>query len=125
MQMKKLLIFLLLITPYCFADWESIGLSVSNGVEIFIDRDSIVKKGDSVRIWIKANTSKESYKSSRTFVEYKCKEKEVELLEMTTFDDFDFKGAMKSYKYDASDPNRKHYIAPNSFDEEIHRRVCE
>lgn len=125
MKNKYFTLILIIFSCNAFSEWESIGLSVSNGVEIFYDRDSILTKGNSVRVWIKANTSKESYKSSRTFVEYNCKEKEVELLEMTTFDDFDLKGAMKSYKYDDNDPNKKHYIAPNSFDEEIHRRICE
>jgi hypothetical protein len=81
---------LMLSTAQAYAEWVEIGTS-NNDATVYVDPDSIRRKGDLVKMWIlydfKATQTvlNKSYLSSRSQAEYHCTEDRHRALATTSF----------------------------------------
>lgn len=91
-HMKRLLLitFLLLSSAPAYAEWVGIGTS-NNGATVYVDPDTIRRKGDLVKMWIlydfksTQTVLNKSYSSSRSQDEYDCTKDRHRALAITSF----------------------------------------
>lgn len=121
--MKKILFLLtILISSNVLGEWVPVTVTIDN-IMFFVDKDTITKKGNKVKYWQKMNlyTTDNEIKSIRSFHEADCKERTYKKLDVTSFNEIDFKGKMVA-NYKPSPTND--YIAPETSGEIIFNYVC-
>ena len=120
--MKKLILLLLmLMSNYCFANWESLGRSSS--YEYFIDPASMRKTDAKIKVWVMYNFNPPQISSVKQFEEYDCDEFRKRIMTIIKFD-----GAMGSGKVIADNDysNNMNYapVSPDSVGHKIWKKVC-
>ena len=121
--MKKILFLLtILISSNVLGEWVPVTVTIDN-IMFFVDKDTITKKGNKVKYWQKMNlyTTDNEIKSIRSFHEADCKERTSKKLDVTSFNEIDFKGKMLA-NFEPSPTND--YIAPETSGEIIFNYVC-
>ena len=121
--MKKILLLILfLITSNVLGDWEPVTFNTLNSL-IFVDKDTIRKRGNKVEFWqkINFNTPTTEVKSMRSFIEIDCKERTQTSLDVTAFSERNLQGNILST---FNPPRKIVYLAPDTAGDEILKYVC-
>jgi hypothetical protein len=124
--MKRLITALLILfSPLTQAEWKFIEES-DDGMKIFMDFKTIQRNENTIRIWLKAefksSPSKPAYLSSRSLVEYECREKKFRSLTWTNFSDNQLQGKVVD-KDTPSNPAWV-YAPPESIGLTLLQRAC-
>ena len=127
--MKKLFFLILLFPTISIGDYKFIemasDLSLNNTTAFFVDESTIQKDGVIIRFWLKANqVSRNSGNMTRdsvkAFEEVNCQDKSRKILQMTFYDDIDFKGTMLG----TSNEQNFTYIPPEAAYMSVIEFVC-
>ena len=87
---KTWLGILLLVSNMAYAEWTSVG-HFDNG-DFYIDRQSMIRKGDQREIWtlmdyrfVQMDANKNVFRSSRSMMQLNCAEKKGRIIHMSFF----------------------------------------
>lgn len=125
--MKRLLLGLMLLAATAAsAEWTDVG---GNDQFIqYVDRDTIRRNGNFVKMWdlvdfnsVQTSSGGKSYLSSKTQLQYDCKEERSQMLAFLWFD-----GKMGNGKVvvSGSDPDKWSPISPRSASEALWKIAC-
>ncbi len=130
--MKKMLILLLLmVSTNVFAEWTRYGDSADGDATVYIDVETIKRKGHKVKMWrlmdfktvqIFKGDNNTRYLSSITYNEYDCEEQTTRMLDF-----YQYSGKMRQGEIVYSAPNIKNEaesILPGSIAEGLFKLVC-
>lgn len=124
--MKNLLfICLLLVTNSVWAKWVMVSQNSSS--TMYIDPTKIRIDGDIRKVWqLKSLIERNEFSalSQRSLNEYDCKNERTRMLSSTShFDRMATSDAFKS-RYSENIHDEWHFIPPQTFEDEIFKRVC-
>ena len=127
--MKKILVLLLLmVSTNVFAEWTRVDNSPDGNMIVYIDYETIKKKGNKVKIWSLIDfktVQKSSYGKYLSFVsrnEYDCEEETRRMLDL-----YSYSGNMRDGEQVYSQSNIKDEgtsIIPVSIDEVLFKIAC-
>ena len=127
MKTLLLILSLLLVTTYAFAEWKFYDLSKEGGMNYY-DNSSITRNGDKVKVMHYANFSQDDeltkltkMSSARVLYEIDCVNETRKILEFKAFSKTDLKGDMT----DAMNPKPEiENIVPDSIGAVLMKLVC-
>lgn len=125
---KLLLVLMLTLVSVCAkAEWSKLGVSVNGDTTIYTNIASIRKVGDKVKMWdLKDNNTiqtsgADKYLSSKTFIEYDCKEEQSRVLSFSLFSENMGGG---NVLYSDSDVHNWVPVQPDSVGEVLWKVAC-
>ncbi len=126
--MKKTLFALLLsISSLVYANWTLIDMDTEGTVLFYIDKSTIQKNGQYLRVWEKIEYSEKSdmaiksnVRSTRTYVEIDCREKKARVLSFTSFTSPN----LINQKNSSNQTQEWEFIAPKTIFDSVLIQVC-
>jgi hypothetical protein len=126
--MKKILFVILVsISSIAYADWTLIERDIEGTVLVYIDKSTIQQNGQYLRVWERIEYSekndmaiKNNVRSTRTYMEFDCREKKSRVLSFTSFT----KPNLISQKNSLNQTMEWEFIAPKTIFETVLIHVC-
>ena len=128
--MTRLLLITLLILLWsgpAYAEWVIVSINGEAGVTVFVDPDTIWRKGDMVTMWELRNfktvrtAADTAYLSTKTQTEFDCAEERMRMLEFSMF-----AGNMGSgdVVLEKADEEKWEPVAPGTVNQALWKRAC-